>query len=104
MDGRHLHIRSSHAALNTLLQSGGGLICKQWMVEVDQLLTLLEAHDKVRQVAWVHDECQYECDPDFAEEFGKKAVECIAKAGAFFDIKVPLTGEYKIGRNWAETH
>lgn len=104
LDGRRLHIRSSHAALNTLLQSGGGLICKQWMVEVDQMLTQLEAHDKVRQVAWVHDECQYECDPDFAEEFGKKAVECIAKAGEFFDIRIPLTGEYKIGRNWAETH
>jgi DNA polymerase-1 len=104
LDGRRLHIRSSHAALNTLLQSGGGLVCKQWMVEVDQMLTLLQAHDKVRQVAWVHDECQFECDPDFAEEFGKKAVECIAKAGEFFDIRIPLTGEYKIGRNWAETH
>lgn len=104
LDGRHLRIRSSHAALNTLLQSAGALICKQWMVEVDEMLTQMQWHHKVQQVAWVHDECQFDCDPDIAEEFGQKAVECIAKAGAFFNIKVPLTGEYKVGNNWAETH
>lgn len=104
LDGRHLHIRSPHAALNTLLQSAGALICKQWMVEVDEMLTQMQWHDKVRQVAWIHDECQFDCDPDIAEEFGKKAVECIAKAGDFFKIKIPLTGEFKIGNNWAETH
>lgn len=104
LDGRRLHIRSSHAALNTLLQSAGALICKQWMVEVDRLLTVKQWSHKVQQVAWVHDECQFECDPDIAEEFGKECVECIAKAGDFFDIKIPLTGEYKIGTNWAETH
>ncbi len=104
LDGRRLHIRSSHAALNTLLQSAGALVCKQWMVEVDRMLTLEQWSHKVQQVAWVHDECQFECDPDIAEEFGKKCVECITKAGDFFDILIPLTGEYKIGKNWAETH
>ena len=104
LDGRHLHIRSDHAALNVLLQSAGALICKQWMVEVDQMLTQMQWLHKVRQVAWVHDECQYECDADIAEEAGKKIVECIAKAGEFFKLSIPLTGEFKIGRNWAETH
>ena len=104
LDGRRLHIRSPHAALNTLLQSAGALVCKQWMVEVDRMLTLKGWHEKVHQVAWVHDECQYECDPDIAEEFGKECIECITKAGEFFDIKIALTGEYKIGKNWAETH
>lgn len=104
LDGRRLHIRSSHAALNTLLQSAGALICKQWMVEVDQMITQMQWSDRVKQVAWVHDECQFECDPEIAEEFGQKAVECISKAGDFFKFKLPLTGEYKIGNNWAETH
>jgi DNA polymerase I-like protein with 3'-5' exonuclease and polymerase domains len=104
LDGRRLHIRSSHAALNTLLQSAGALVCKQWMVEVDRMLTLMQCSHKVHQVAWVHDECQFEVDPDIAEEFGKACIECITKAGNFFKIAVPLTGEYKIGRNWAETH
>lgn len=104
LDGRHLNVRSSHAALNTLLQSAGALICKQWMVEVEEMLTQMQWHSKVQQVAWVHDEIQVDCDPDIADEFGRKAVECISKAGDFFNIKVPLTGEYKIGNNWAETH
>ncbi|CAB4124528.1 PolA DNA polymerase I - 3'-5' exonuclease and polymerase domains [uncultured Caudovirales phage] len=104
LDGRRLHIRSSHAALNTLLQSAGALVCKQWMVEVDRMLTQQEWSHKVQQIAWVHDEIQCECDPEIADEFGKKTIECIVKAGEFFKIKVPLTGEYKIGNNWAETH
>jgi len=104
LDKRHLPIRSDHAALNVLLQSAGALVCKQWMIEVDQMLTQMEWHKKVRQVAWIHDECQFECDPDIAEEFGKKCVGAISKAGEFFKISVPLTGEFKIGRHWGETH
>ena len=104
LDGRRLHIRSAHAALNTLLQSAGALVCKQWMVEVDAMLTQRRWSHEVHQVAWVHDECQFECDSQIADEFGKKAVDCITKAGEFFDIKLQLTGEYKVGKNWAETH
>ena len=104
LDGRRLHIRSDHAALNVLLQSAGALVCKQFMVEVDQMLTQLEWSHKVHQVAWIHDECQFECDQDVALAFGKLSLECIKKAGDFFKISVPLTGEYKIGTTWAETH
>lgn len=35
LDGRRVHVRSPHAALNTLLQSAGGLICKKWIIEWD---------------------------------------------------------------------
>ena len=104
LDGRHLAIRSEHAALNTLLQSAGALICKQWMVEVDKMIVERNWRTKVQQAAWIHDECQYDCDPDIAEEFGKLCVECIQKAGDFFKIALPLTGEYKVGDNWADTH
>jgi len=104
LDGRHLRIRSAHAALNTLLQSAGALVCKQWMVEVDMMLTQQQLLAKVHQVAWIHDECQFSCDPDIADQFGKLAIDCIRKAGDAFNIKVPLTGEYKIGSSWADTH
>jgi len=104
LDGRHLRIRSAHAALNTLLQSAGALVCKQWMVEVDMMLTQQQLLDQVHQVAWIHDECQFSCDPDIADQFGKLAIDCIRKAGDAFKIKIPLTGEYKIGSSWADTH
>lgn len=38
LDGRKLHVRSSHAALNTLLQSAGALVCKQWLVILEREL------------------------------------------------------------------
>ena len=104
LDGRHLHIRSEHAALNTLLQSAGALICKRWMVEVDNEIEARGWRGRVQQVAWVHDEIQVEVDEEIAEAFGQMAVDCVTKAGNYFNIKVPLTGEYKVGNNWAETH
>ena len=104
LDGRQLHIRSSHAALNTLLQSAGALVCKQWAVEMDKALIERGLKDRCQVVANVHDEHQYECDEEIAEEIGKLSVECIKKAGQHFNIKVDLDGEYKVGNNWAETH
>jgi DNA polymerase I-like protein with 3'-5' exonuclease and polymerase domains len=103
LDGRRLFVRSTHSAPNTLLQSAGALVCKQWMVELDNAIPV-EWAGRVQQLAWVHDELQFECDPDIADDLGKLAVECITRAGNFFNIRVPLTGEYKIGRNWAECH
>lgn len=104
LDGRHLHVRSLHSSLNVLLQSAGALVCKQFLVEVDKEIELRGWRDKAQQVAWVHDEIQCDVDEDIAEEFGRVAVDCIANAGRFFGITVPLTGEYKVGTNWAETH
>lgn len=104
LDGRRLHIRSNHAALNTLLQSAGAIVCKQWMVNLDEALRLHGLHDKCGQVAWVHDELQIEADEDCAEQVGQLAVDAILTAGSFLDVRVPLTGEYKVGNNWAETH
>jgi len=43
-------------------------------------------------------------DEDLAEEWAEIAVECIARAGVYFGIRVPLTGEAKIGDNWKGTH
>ena len=36
LDGRQLHIRSPHASLNTLLQGAGAIVCKQWLVHMDE--------------------------------------------------------------------
>jgi DNA polymerase I-like protein with 3'-5' exonuclease and polymerase domains len=36
LDGRLLHIRSEHAALNTLLQGAGAIVCKQWLVQINE--------------------------------------------------------------------
>ena len=104
LDGRHLHIRSDHSALNVLIQSAGALICKRWLVEVDLMIKAKGWHNMVQQVLWVHDEAQFECEPHIADEFAKECLLCIEKAQHYFNINVPLTGEAKVGANWAETH
>ena len=102
LDKRKIKVRSPHAALNTLLQSGGAIVCKRWLVEFDKAIKNSAAD--VHQVVWVHDEIQVECPANLADRVGQAAVEAIKKAGEHFKLRVPLTGEYKIGDNWSETH
>lgn len=102
LDGRKLLVRSEHSALNMLLQGGGAIVCKQWMVEADDLL---QGYEEVcGQVATVHDELQYEVDEGHVDEIGKLVVAAIEAAGNHFQLRIPLTGEYQVGDSWAETH
>lgn len=101
LDKRQVKVRSEHAALNTLLQSAGALVCKQWLVEFNKVVHKIPS---AQQVVWVHDEIQVECRENDAEAIGRLAVECIERAGKHFQLRIPLTGEYKIGDNWSETH
>jgi DNA polymerase-1 len=55
-------------------------------------------------VANVHDEWQIEVDHDKAEMVGQMAAEAIRKSGESFNFRCPLAGDFKVGRNWAETH
>lgn len=104
LDGRHLRVRSSHAALNTLLQSAGSLICKQWMVEFHNALLEKGWTEDCKQVAWVHDEIQLDVKVGMEDDIGKLAVECVKRAGEYFKFRCELDGEYNKGSNWADTH
>lgn len=79
-------------------------MCKRWAVECEIERQKRGWQDRVAYVANVHDEIQFEVDEDLAEEWAVIAVECITKAGKYFNIRVPLTGEANIGNNWKETH
>jgi DNA polymerase I-like protein with 3'-5' exonuclease and polymerase domains len=107
LDGRLLHVRSDHAALNTLLQSAGALLMKKACVLQHHALRhehKLTYPRDYAQVASVHDEKQFSVLPKYAELVGKSGPAALKAAGQFFDFKCRLDGEYKIGRNWAETH
>jgi DNA polymerase I-like protein with 3'-5' exonuclease and polymerase domains len=101
LDKRQIKIRSVHAALNSLLQSAGAIVCKQWLIEFNKAV---KKYNDVQQVVWVHDEIQVECLEEDAEKIGKLAVESIERTGKHFNLRLPLTGQYKIGNNWSETH
>jgi len=102
LDGRKIWVRSEHAALNSLLQGAGAIVMKKALVIFDGKIRANKWDIKL--VANVHDEIQFECRPEIAEEAGKAAVQSIRDAGVAYNLKCPLDGEYKVGRNWRETH
>ena len=109
LDGRHVHVRSAHAALNTLLQSAGAIICKKWLVLLEDELQngrLKHGWDgDYAFCAWSHDEVQIACrTPDIAEIIAEKARQAVQWAGEHFAFRCPLAGESKIGSHWGETH
>ena len=102
LDGRKLYIRNTHAALNTLLQGAGAIVMKKALGILDDLLRLNTIDYKF--VANIHDEWQIEVKESQAEFTGELAVKSIIQAGEEFNLRCPMDGEYKIGRNWSETH
>ena len=102
LDGRKLHIRSQHSALNTLLQSAGAVIMKKALVLLDQYAKQYNIDYKF--VLNVHDEFQCEVREDQADFFGGLAVGSIVQAGKSFKLNCPLDGEYKVGETWQQTH
>ena len=55
-------------------------------------------------VAHIHDEIQALVKPQFETLYKDLAIDSFRKAGEFFNLKCPLTGEAKTGKNWMETH
>jgi len=76
---------------------------KKALVFLHEALQLANKTD-VKIVANIHDEWQIEVPEQDADWVGKIAVKCIEEAGEFFNMRCPLTGEYKIGDSWNETH
>jgi DNA polymerase I-like protein with 3'-5' exonuclease and polymerase domains len=106
LDGRILPVRSSHAALNMLLQSAGAVTMKVALVQLFHRLNAMKwQHGREYSfVANVHDEFQAEVLPDKASVFGELAVDAIRRAGKELKLNVLLDGEAKVGMSWKETH
>lgn len=102
IDGGYVRCHSRSAALNYKLQSAGAIVMKKAAIIL---------RDKIRQEGWdalmvgnIHDEFQLDCHPSCADLVGSAAVQSITDAGVALGFRVPLTGEYKTGANWAECH
>ena len=108
LDRRRIHCRSPHSSLNALLQSAGGIICKQWLVEFEkemQAQGYKHGWDgDYAMSAWVHDEIQVAVREDLAQKVGEIAVLTIQRVTEVFNFQCPLDGEFNIGNSWAETH
>ena len=102
LDGRKIWVRSEHAALNSLLQSAGAIIAKQWLVHITE--DLEEAGIPYKLLAWVHDEVQIETPKRYGDTVGKIVVAAATKAGVTLEFRCPVDAEYRLGANWYECH
>jgi DNA polymerase I-like protein with 3'-5' exonuclease and polymerase domains len=102
LDGRLLHIRSEHAAVNTLLQGAGAIVCKQWLVHIME--RVIKAKLNVRLVASIHDEYQFEVAIPDIERFCRLTKEAMTQTTKTLKMKCELDCDYKVGKTWAETH
>ena len=102
LDRRRVAIRSSHAALNSLLQSAGAIIMKKALCLLDEYATIWGIDYHI--IGNIHDEIQTEVREKDAEVFGRLATSCVEAAGLFYKLNCPLAGDYKVGNSWADTH
>jgi DNA polymerase I-like protein with 3'-5' exonuclease and polymerase domains len=99
-DSRRCSVDGSHKALNYLLQGSAGVIAKRW---------LLINHDNTRelccsQLAFVHDEIQFECDPQHVDALRTSLVRSAEEAGRYYNLRIPIAAEAQQGDNWSEVH
>ena len=102
IDGRKIALDSPHKALNYLLQSGAGVVAKRWLFINQQ--TIKSTKLCCAQLAFIHDELQFECHPDHAADLSASLVYSAAEAGEYYNLRIPIAAEAKQGKNWSETH
>ena len=105
LDGRRIPIRHPHAALNTLLQSAGAIICKRWYATVENMIREKGyTSEDVTIVAFVHDEVQILVKQGLEDQIGEITKQAIKSTEQHYNFKCPLDSEYDVGRSWADTH
>lgn len=108
LDGRRLHCRSPHSALNLRIQSDCALIAKRWCVLTDwyaQGAGMKHSwFDDYAMLTWVHDEIQTAVRRDCREEYAELCKKAAADAGLDYGWRCPVEADAKFGMNWAQTH
>ena len=102
LDGRRVAVRSEHSSLNSLLQSAGAIVAKEWCVVMHKQFR--KEKIPVKQVAFVHDEIQIEVAEQYADRVGQIMEESATIAGKNLGFRCRVDAESKIGKTWFDTH
>ena len=99
IDRRRILVDSKHKSLNYLLQGSSAILAKRWMALANENLP-----QTARQLAFIHDELQFEVEEKDLEDL-KFLLELTAvQAGEFYNLRCPIAAESTSGDNWADTH
>jgi len=99
LDNRRILVDSRHKSLNYLLQGSAAIIAKRWMELAHERLP-----DDTHQLAFIHDELQYECPQMATAEVGEILKVAAKEAGEYYKMRCPVDAESKIGTTWADVH
>jgi DNA polymerase I-like protein with 3'-5' exonuclease and polymerase domains len=102
IDGRRLLVDSPHKGLNFLLQGSAATIAKRW-------LQITHDHTKemglrCNQLAFIHDELQYESHPEHVDDLKSLLVLSAVESGEYYNLRIPIAADAKSGASWAEVH
>jgi len=99
LDNRRILVDSKHKSVNYLIQGSSAVLAKRWMVLANEHLP-----KTARQLAFVHDELQFEAKSHEVDDL-KFLLELTAvQAGEYYNMRCPTAAESKSGMNWAEVH
>ncbi len=99
IDGRTLIVESQHKALNYLIQGSSAVLAKRWM-----LITHENLPKSARQLAFIHDELQFEAEEKDVDDLKFLLELSATQAGEYYNLRVNIAAESKAGMNWAEVH
>ena len=102
LDGRKLYPRSEHSVINYLFQSGGSIVVKTATCYMNN--GFRRAGIDIKQIMHFHDEIQFEAYEKDLPVIEKIIKSSWKKAGEYFNLNIPITGDISVGKNWSETH
>ena len=102
LDKRKILVDKAHKSLNYLLQGSAAIVAKKWMVITNDHIKKMDLC--CNQLAFVHDELQYESAPEHVDDLKSLLILSAAEAGEYYSMRIPIGAESKDGISWADTH
>lgn len=102
IDGTRIYAESEHMLLVYLLQNFEAVFMKVALCYVDDRVKRKKLRAKF--VTMQHDEFQFICHKDDAQELCSILEKAMVDAGKFIGSKCPVVGEAQVGNSWFETH
>ena len=99
LDNRRILVDSRHKSLNYLIQGSSAIIAKRWMVLANEKLPR-----HTHQLAFVHDELQFETKKENVDDLKFHLEYSAACAGEYYKLRTPIAAESQSGHTWADVH
>ena len=101
-DGTPILVPSPHMVIPYLLQGDESRIMKLASIYLDQEIRK-ERLDACK-VGDIHDEWQFVVGNADVPRFMEVALSVFPRVGKYFNYRLPIEGDAKVGKTWAETH